>query len=434
MKKSFMIITVILLAVLLPLTACGGGSEPSGLGDIQVGNPSTEAPKDEAPADAPADVPVLSDGNLEVKDFSDMRTEQDLARMYAAVFANEPHDQLLNFWGGMEKYGLRWVFGFYDVDGNGIEELLIGMAALESEYVPGIFIKQIWTLVNGNAVLLIEDWGEGESEGLYLANGDMIGTMQFGGDEYYGFFKIREGQYIERVATLYAGQPYDPKTYSTYGDVEYYYVEGPVPGLGFGDGKKMSSNDFYILLDQYGKDNNAQYITNWYYMPDRQIGSTGRSVFPVSSSSSVKVPMGNVKYDPELTQDGDPDTAWCEGVNGAGIGEWIEFQANSPKSVIGFSVANGYYKYAYDEKISDYKSLYFYNNAVKKLSVTMNGAMQTFTLPWSNYSRYWTVYLKDEVITDTIRFTIEDVYYGSKSGRSGADDKDTLISEIEVYY
>jgi len=428
MKKTFLVLTVVLLAALLPFTSCSG-PDPGGIGDIQSDSSSVTVPKEEAPVKEP----VINNAIPDIRNLPDTRTEQESYDLYRAVFENEPAGDIDIFWYGMEDYGLYWVFGFYDIDGNGTDELLIGMAALESDYVPGIYIKQIWTYANGSDILLIEDWGAGESAGLYIANDGMIGTGQFSGDERYGFFKIKEGQYVERVATLYAGQPYDPKTYSSSGDVEFYYVEGPVPNMVWGDGKKMAEQDYYALLNKYGDDKNAQYLTNWYYMPDRQDGMSPWNITLEVSASSVRSPMGDIKYGPELTRDNNKNTAWCEGVNGPGIGEWIEFTAPSQRMIKGFSVANGYYKYAYDEKISGYKSLYYSNNAIKELSVTTGGFTRSYLLPWSDYGRYWTVYFKDEFLADSIRFTIKDVYYGSKSGRAGADDNDTLISEVEIF-
>jgi len=71
---------------------------------------------------------------------------------------------------------------------------------------------------------------------------------------------------------------------------------------------------------------------------------------PVASASSTLGSPGKNRYDPGLAFDGLPFTAWCEGVPGSGVGEWLELSLGSKTGRTGsrpfraFHVVPGYAK------------------------------------------------------------------------------------------
>lgn len=65
------------------------------------------------------------------------------------------------------------------------------------------------------------------------------------------------------------------------------------------------------------------------------IGATAKS------SSSL-----GAKYAASAALDGDPATAWCEGVNGSGVGEWIEVAFAEPVDLDIVDILGGFFKSA----------------------------------------------------------------------------------------
>ncbi len=61
------------------------------------------------------------------------------------------------------------------------------------------------------------------------------------------------------------------------------------------------------------------------------------------TASSALAPVGDLRYDPEVVLDGDPATAWNDGVDGAlGIGEQLTFRFDAPVDLVSLEVVNGY--------------------------------------------------------------------------------------------
>lgn len=128
------------------------------------------------------------------------------------------------------------------------------------------------------------------------------------------------------------------------------------------------------------------------------------------NSQGVLFKAGNV-------DDHDSSTAWAEGTNGDGIGEWIKLEKNTPFIIDGIGFENGYQK-------SDYS--YYSNNRPKKVRVEFSdGRSVTQELPDRGCGGS-EIYLGNEVITQYIKITILEVYKGSKY-------QDTCISEISAY-
>ncbi|MBM9502258.1 hypothetical protein JWG44_18560 [Leptospira sp. 201903071] len=93
-----------------------------------------------------------------------------------------------------------------------------------------------------------------------------------------------------------------------------------------------------------------------------------------ASSSSILTEKSKPKdfYDTIKAMDGKVETAWCEGKDGSGVNEYIEFIL-PPTDVIGLNVLNGFGKY---------KDKYLSNNRVKEAKISIlaeNGTKKEFT-------------------------------------------------------
>ncbi|EMM84155.1 NADase-type glycan-binding domain-containing protein [Leptospira interrogans] len=98
-----------------------------------------------------------------------------------------------------------------------------------------------------------------------------------------------------------------------------------------------------------------------------------------ASSSSILIEKSKPKdfYDPIKAMDGKVETAWCEGTEGTGANEYIEFML-PPTNVIGLNVLNGFGKY---------KDKYLSNNRVKEAKVSIlaeNGTKKEFTYAFAD--------------------------------------------------
>lgn len=145
----------------------------------------------------------------------------------------------------------------------------------------------------------------------------------------------------------------------------------------------------------------------------------GHTVSVKASSTLPK--QGGYNYDAKnvLTL----EKAWSEGVEGDGVGEWLEFTITSANLHIGFDwhIGNGYTRT---------KEVWQANNRVKKFKVLVNDQPIGYVL-LSNASAYQSFnispsWLKDAAVFKKgtrIKFVIEEVYKGSKFS-------DTLISYL----
>ena len=141
--------------------------------------------------------------------------------------------------------------------------------------------------------------------------------------------------------------------------------------------------------------------------------------------SSSLAPQGQFTYSADNAADLSYETAWVEGKEGNGIGEWIEYQLppNNPR-ITSIIICNGYIRT---------RQAWEANARVKNLSVSINGhpfttlhlddiyAEQTFDVGEIGWKREEGTEPGTEPIK--LRFTILDVYPGSKYS-------DTAISEI----
>lgn len=134
--------------------------------------------------------------------------------------------------------------------------------------------------------------------------------------------------------------------------------------------------------------------------------------FTLCASSVLASQSGN-SYGAGNVLDGNPSTAWVEGVAGSGRGEYLTFRFDEPTTVQQIYITNGYTK----------SSKSFWNNArVAQLRLTAsNGANQTVYLDdHADWQGITTDALKN---VSWLQLRVADTYRGAKW-------EDTAISEI----
>lgn len=125
---------------------------------------------------------------------------------------------------------------------------------------------------------------------------------------------------------------------------------------------------------------------------------------------------GSFTYEPKCILDDSKRTAWNEGVDGPGLGQWIRVSASSLQHVSGMSIRNGY---------PLRKSVYYNNNRPKDLTIILSDGHE---INWTLDDLYdeW-----QDITFDTphdiywIKIVIQSVYEGKID--------DTCISSIKAF-
>lgn len=134
----------------------------------------------------------------------------------------------------------------------------------------------------------------------------------------------------------------------------------------------------------------------------------------VSASSELPADQWGT-YHAFAAVDGAPETSWVEGVEGAGVGEWIELVFPGAIVVGRIGLDIGYDKDA---------DLFFANNRVKRATIVFSDGQQ-LDLTFADTPGSQLVEI-DSVQTSSLRLIVEEVYPGSRYD-------DTCLSEIEVW-
>jgi serine/threonine protein kinase len=132
----------------------------------------------------------------------------------------------------------------------------------------------------------------------------------------------------------------------------------------------------------------------------------------MSSASSSRAAFRGISYAPGEALDGSLLTAWIEGVDGAGVGEWVRFDLGRDVRLRRIMIAPGYFKSP---------QVWAKNNRVASATMTFsNGVTRSFTFP----DRMEVQTLETGgVTTRWVQIRIDGVYYAP-------DQSDTAISEV----
>jgi hypothetical protein len=133
-----------------------------------------------------------------------------------------------------------------------------------------------------------------------------------------------------------------------------------------------------------------------------------------ASSSSIRRPNKGNFYFPNFAFDGNPETAWCEGVKGAGAGEWLQFDFGREVTLKQIKIQPGYFKnaesWAKNNRVA-VVTLEFSDGTTRR-NLSLNDAMQTQTLDVG------------ATRTNSVKIKIEDYFPGA------SDSEDTLVSDV----
>jgi hypothetical protein len=138
---------------------------------------------------------------------------------------------------------------------------------------------------------------------------------------------------------------------------------------------------------------------------------TGTPLKITPSSSSVRLAVQSNTYYPANAIDGKRSTAWIEGVDGPGLGEWIRFDFDREINLHRILIQPGYFKspaiWAQNNRIAIF-TVYFSDGTSRDLTFTDRMDSQKVDI--------------GSVRTQWVKFVIKSVYYGT--------DPDTAISEM----
>jgi hypothetical protein len=129
------------------------------------------------------------------------------------------------------------------------------------------------------------------------------------------------------------------------------------------------------------------------------------------SSSSVRLAVQSNTYYPANAMDGKRSTAWIEGVDGAGIGEWIRFDFDREINLHRILIQPGYFKSP---------QIWSQNNRLAMVTAQFSDGSSR-QLSFDDRMEGQKVDL-GAVRTRWVKLTIASVYYGA--------DPDTAVSEI----
>ncbi len=138
---------------------------------------------------------------------------------------------------------------------------------------------------------------------------------------------------------------------------------------------------------------------------------TGTPLKITASASSNRLAVQSNTYYPANAIDGKRSTAWIEGVDGAGIGEWIRFDFDREINLHRILFQPGYFKSP---------GIWAENNRLGTVTAYFSdGTTRDFNFPDRMESQKVDV---GGVRTKSVRLVIKSVYYGT--------DPDTAISEV----
>ncbi len=132
-------------------------------------------------------------------------------------------------------------------------------------------------------------------------------------------------------------------------------------------------------------------------------------------ASSALAPAQGSSYGPRNLADGDDKTAWVEGSNGQGLGEFVVLEFDTPRMVRGLTIRNGYDKSA---------DIFAKNSRVKDVELRFSSG-ESVTATLNDQPGPQHLALSQPIEAKWVELVIRSVYPGSKYA-------DTAINEITV--
>lgn len=171
---------------------------------------------------------------------------------------------------------------------------------------------------------------------------------------------------------------------------------------------------FHDFTPDLYDDNTSPYdIGLLYFAPpvDRNKGYPNRYALP-SAHASSSLKLGSHAYPPSNLIDGDPSTAWAEGADGSGVGQWVDVTLPQKRELRELRILPGYAKRPdLFAKYNRPKTLRFDFSDGTSATVTLTDAPALQRFPVS-------------AAADKVRVTILDVYRGTTRN-------ETYVSEID---
>lgn len=168
---------------------------------------------------------------------------------------------------------------------------------------------------------------------------------------------------------------------------------------------------------------------------DKEEGRTARPYDTTASSFLVEAGMPQDAHNPYKVYGGNMNDAWCEGVQGSGIGEWVKFEfrdipdrALMPEDSVAcqknvnelhrIAIVNGFAGYPAN------RALYTANNRVKKMRMELSTG-ESMILDFRDNELDYQKFRLNRQQAAWIKLTILEVYRGSRFD-------DTCISDIRI--
>ena len=150
-----------------------------------------------------------------------------------------------------------------------------------------------------------------------------------------------------------------------------------------------------------------------------------------ATASSSLNSYGSIQYSPKNLMDGKLNTAWCEGVNGVGIGQWTKLTWSKKESISAIAIYPGYQK---SEELRQK------NGAPTKMKFDFSdGTSLTVDLDdYRNYTayqrqQYFYIENKGTLILLNKKITASSVKVTILGAEAGSKYEDTCISELKFY-
>lgn len=193
-------------------------------------------------------------------------------------------------------------------------------------------------------------------------------------------------------------------------------------------------SDFSSIIERLAVDLTAQYKIS-YITSNSSFDNTTRNIeLKIKGFGSMKLQYRSAAnitassqlyehnrpadaYKAENLLDGKSSTAWAEGVDGPGTGEWLKFGLDEPRKVKAVRIISGYPKTP---------QIFRNNNRVRNIKISFSyGRFQMNEL--KDVQDFQRILIDRDIPTSYVKLEIMDVYKGEKFD-------DTCIAEVEFEY